>query len=161
MTLLAAPAATPYTLCPRGAPADLVCDPGVASAVDEVDGDLLSIGLVTVCGSTSYLTSVGLAGCTHVRLDTPGIYPILFAVTNSEVRLPSSYTARRCRQCCDTYCAHTALVDHRLALLCFRLATCYVIISLFMDVLSAQCMHAHPRSHQTMLLCASTLSGMS
>eukprot|EP00892_Ulva_mutabilis_P005892 jgi/Ulvmu1/3675/UM017_0089.1 len=84
VTLLAAATATPYTLCPPNAPADLVCDPGVASATDEVEGDLLSIGLVTACGPASYLAAVGLAGCTHVKLDTPGTYLVPFSVTNSE-----------------------------------------------------------------------------
>lgn len=85
ITLLAASSAKPYALCPPNAPLDLVCDPGIASAVDEVEGDLHSIGLVTACGPSSYLTVIGLAGCTHVKLDTPGTYTVSFAVSNSEV----------------------------------------------------------------------------
>jgi len=87
VTLLASSSATPYALCPPNAPADLVCDPGVATAEDEIEGDLLGIGLVTACSPSSYLKTVGLAGCTHVKLDTPGTYLVAFSVTNSEVRI--------------------------------------------------------------------------
>ena len=85
VSTLAASLPRPYALCPPNAPADLVCDPGVAAAVDEVEGDLLSIGLVTACGPASYLAAAGLAGCTHVKLDVPGTYVVSFSVTNSEV----------------------------------------------------------------------------
>lgn len=86
ITVPVATSAAPYTLCPADATADLVCDPGVASAVDSVEGDLLAVGLVTACQPSSYLATAGLAACTHIKLDTAGKYTITFSVANSDVR---------------------------------------------------------------------------
>lgn len=76
--------ATPYTLCPTDAPADLVCDPGVAVAEDEEEGDLSS--LVTACHPDSVVYQSGLGACSHVQLDTAGTYIVNFSVSNSNVR---------------------------------------------------------------------------
>jgi hypothetical protein len=78
-----------YTLCTKGAPENLMCDPGVASATDQTDGDLLAAGMVTACSQTSFLRAVGLAACAHIRLDVPGNYRIDFGATNSKV-LPTA-----------------------------------------------------------------------
>lgn len=76
--------AAPYALCPADAPADLVCDFGVASAEDEEEGSLLSV--VSACHPDSIVSVSGLAACTHVKLDTPGTYSVAYSVSNSDVR---------------------------------------------------------------------------
>lgn len=103
LSVSAFPSATPYTLCTADSPADMMCDPGVAQASDAVEGDLLAVGLVAACRPSSYISSVGLAACTHVQLDTPGIYVITFFVSNSDVRftrLPAP--ARHVLACCSS-----------------------------------------------------------
>jgi hypothetical protein len=88
LTVTAYTTAVPYTLCTADAPADLVCDPGVAEATDDLEGDLQAVGLVAACQPSSFIQSVGLAACTHVKLDTPGKYKISFFVANSDVCAP-------------------------------------------------------------------------
>lgn len=84
--------ATPYILCPTDAPADLLCDFGVAAAEDEEEGDLLSY--VTACHPEYPISETGLAACSHVQLDTAGTYIVSFSVSNSNVR------SRFCRHAC-------------------------------------------------------------
>lgn len=79
----ASTSAAPYALCPANAPADLVCDFGVATAEDEEEGDLLAV--VSACHPDSIMSLSGLAACTHVQLDTAGSYMVQYSVSNSNV----------------------------------------------------------------------------
>jgi hypothetical protein len=75
-----------YTLCAPDSPQDLVCDPGVKSAIDDLDGDLLAAGAVTACSNSSTLAKAGLAACSMVvKPNIPGEYTVEFGVRDSEV----------------------------------------------------------------------------